>query len=163
VAGRGSFQAIAPDDVTRLLALEGGERWDFAAGEVAAKFVARMDKWWAPIHCALSDGTIDGALGEPPLCNVVLGDHMVYESRWGDYVYLKHPPEVAEIAGGLSALSREEFAEKWEAVYPNPDSDALGLSFTRAEAEFVWPLVEEMRAFYQRAAAEGLAVLFCWG
>jgi hypothetical protein len=67
MAGRGSFQAIAPDDVARLLALEGGERWDFAAAEVAAKFVERMDKLWAPIHCALSDGTIDGTLGEPPL------------------------------------------------------------------------------------------------
>ncbi len=94
-----------------------------------------MDKLWAPIHCALSDGTIDGPLGEPPLCNAVLGDHLVYESQWGDYVYLKHPPEVAEIAGGLAALSRDEFAVKWEVVHPNPDSDALGLSFTREEAE----------------------------
>jgi hypothetical protein len=163
MAGRGSFQAITSDDVARLMALEGGERWDFAAGEVAAKFVARMDKLWAPIHCALSDGTIDGALGEPPLCNAVLGDHMVYESQWGDYVYLKHPPEVVEIAGGLAVLSRDEFAEKWEAVHPNPDSDALGLSFTREEVESLWPCIEEMRTFYQRAAAEGLAVLFCWG
>ena len=163
MAGRGSFQAIAPGDATRLLSLRDGERWDFAAGEAAARFVARMDKLWAPIHCALSDGTIDGDLGEPPLCNAVLGDHLVYESRWGDYVYLKYPAEVVEIAGGLAALSRDEFAEKWEAVHPNPDADALGLSLTREEAESVWPCVEEMRAFYQRAAAEGLAVLFCWG
>lgn len=163
MAGRGSFQAIAPDDVARLMAEEGDDRWDYAAGEAAARFVARMDKLWAPIHCALSDGTIDGALGEPPLCNAVLGDHVVYESRWGDYIYLKHPAEVAEIAGGLSALTRHEFAERWGAVHPNPDSDALGLSFTRAEAESVWPCVEKMRGFYQRAAAEGLAVLFCWG
>jgi|GEM_PF-6501176 len=117
------------------MAVEDGERWDFVAGEVAARFVARMDKLWAPVHCALSDGTIDGRLGEPPLCNAVLGDHLVYESRWGDYVYLKHPPEVAEIAGALAELSREAFADKWEQVHPNPDSDALGLSFTRAEAE----------------------------
>ena len=163
MAGRGSFQAIAADDVTRLMTLEGGERWDFAAGEVAARFVERMDKLWAPIHCALSDGTIDGTLGEPPLCNAVLGDHLVYESRLGDYVYLKHPPEVADIAAALAGLTRGEFADKWEQVYPNPDSDALGLSFTRAEAEEMWPCVEGMRAFYQRAAAEGLAVLFTWG
>ena len=163
MAGRGSFQAIAPDDVTRLMTLEGGERWDFAAGEVAARFVERMDKLWAPIHCALSDGTIDGTLGEPPLCNAVLGDHLVYESRLGDYVYLKHPPEVADIAAALAGLTRGEFADKWEQVYPNPDSDALGLSFSRAEAEEMWPCVEGMRAFYQRAAAEGLAVLFTWG
>jgi hypothetical protein len=163
MAGSGSFQAITPDDLAHLMALEGGERWDFAAGEVAARFVVRMDKWWAPIHCALSDGTIDGTLGEPPLCNAVLGDHLVYESQLGDYVYLKHPPEVGEIAVGLAVLSRDEFTEKWQEVYPNPDSDALGLSFTQEEAEFVWPLVEKMREFYQRAAAEGLAVLFCWG
>jgi hypothetical protein len=163
MAGRGSFQAIAPDDVARLLAVEGGERWDFAAGEVAARFVERMDKTWAPIHCALSDGTIDGTLGEPPLCNAVLGDHLVYESRIGDYVYLKHPPEVAEIAAALSALTADQFADRWEQVEANPDSDALGLSFTRAEAAEFWPCVEGMRAFYQRAAAEGFAVLFCWG
>ncbi len=163
MAGRGSFQAIAADDVARLMALVGGERWDFAAGEAAARFVADMDKLWAPIHCALSDGTIDGALGEPPLCNAVLGEHLVYESQWGDYVYLKHPPEVAEIAAGLAALSRNEFAEKWQVVQPNPDSDALGLSFTREEAESFWPCVEAMRAFYVRAAAAGLAALFSWG
>jgi hypothetical protein len=163
MAGRGSFQAITPDDVARLMARAGGERWDFAAGEVAARFVERMDKLWAPIHCALSDGTIDGMLGEPPLCNAVLGDHLVYESRLGDYIYLKHPPEVAEIAEELTKLTRDQFADKWEQVHPNPDSDALGLSFTRAEAEEFWPCVEEMREFYERAATEGLAVLFCRG
>jgi hypothetical protein len=163
MAGRGSFQAIAPADVTRLMSLEDGERWDFAVGETAARFVKRMDKLWAPIHCALSDGTIDGTLGEPPLCNVVLGDHLVYESRLGDYVYLKHPTEVAEIAAELATLTTGQFADKWEQVVPNPDSDTLGLLFTRVEATEFWPCVEGMRAFYQRASAEGLAVLFCWG
>jgi hypothetical protein len=163
MAGRGSFQAITSDDVARLLALEGGERWDFAAGERAARFVERMDKLWAPIHCALSDGAIDGALGEPPLCNAVLGDHLVYESRSGDYVYLKHPSEVAEIAAELAALTTGQFADKWEQVEANPDSDSLGLSFTRAEAEEFWPVVQGMREFYKRAAAEGMAVLFTWG
>jgi hypothetical protein len=163
MAGRGSFQAITPDDLIQFMLLEDDERWDFAASARAARFVELMDKLWAPIHCALSDGTIDGALGDPPLCNAVLGDHLVYESRWGSYVHLKHPPEVVEIAAALSDLTSEQFADKWEQVYPNPDSDALGLSFTRTEAEEFWPCVEGMRTFYQRAVAEGLAVLFCWG
>jgi Domain of unknown function (DUF1877) len=163
MAGRGSFQAITPDDLSRLLVLVGDERWDFVADEVAARFVERMDKLWAPIHCALSDGTIDGTLGEPPLCNAVLGDHLVYESRLGNYVHLKHPAEVTEIAVELAALTRDQFADKWEQIEPNPDSDALGLSFTRAEADEFWPVVEGMRAFYKRAATEGLAVLFHWG
>jgi hypothetical protein len=163
MAGRGSFQAIVPADVARLLTLDGGERWDFAAGEMAARFTEDMDKLWAPIHCALSDGTIDGALGEPPLCNAVLGDHLVYESRIGDYVYLKHPPEVAEIAAALASLTQDEFADRWEQLEPDPNPEGLGLTFTRAEAEEFWPCIEGMRDFYQRAAVEGFAVLFCWG
>jgi hypothetical protein len=98
-----------------------------------------------------------------PLCDAVLGDHLVYQSRIGDYIYLKHPPEVVEIAKALAVLTSDEFADKWEQVEPNPDSDALGLSFTRGEAEEFWPCVEGMRAFYQRAATEGLAVLFTCG
>jgi hypothetical protein len=89
--------------------------------------------------------------------------HLFYESPIGDYVYLKHPPEVVEIAAGLAALTRDQFADRWEQVAPNPDSDALGLSFTRAEADEFWPCVEGVREFYQRAASEGLAVLLCWG
>jgi hypothetical protein len=147
------------------MALEGGARWDFAAGEVAAKFVARMDKAWVAIHCALSDGTLYDVLGEPPLCNAVLGDHLVYESRAGDYVYLKHPPEVADIAQELGRLSREQFAEKLDMAVMEADEDvaALGLSFVVEEPEYVRAYFEDMRAFYRRAAAEELAVLFHWG
>jgi hypothetical protein len=147
------------------MALERGERWDFATGEVAAKFVARMDKAWVAIHCALSDGTLYGALGEPPLAEAVLGEHLVFQSRTGDYVYLKHPPEVADIARELGRLSREQFAEKLDMAVMEADEDvvALGLSFVAQEPEYVWAYFEEMRAFYQRAAAEELAVLFCWG
>lgn len=78
-------------------------------------------------------------------------------------MYLKHPQDVVEIAAALEVLTRDGFAAKWEQVHPNPDSDALGLSFTRAEAEEMWPCVEGLRAFSQRAATEGLAVLFAWG
>jgi hypothetical protein len=173
MAGRGSFQAIAPDDVARLMTLEDGERWDFAAGEVAAKFVARMDKAWVAIHCALSDGTLYGTLGEPPLADAVLGDHLVYQSRAGSYVYLKHPPEVADIAQELSTLSREQFEEKLAVVEEDVNVKAFGLSFLpdgyldagydAGESEYVWAFFEHMRTFYRRAAAEGLAVLFTWG
>jgi hypothetical protein len=38
---------------------------------------------------------------DPP--RTKLGDQLVYESQRGDYVYPKHPPEVAKTAGGLAA------------------------------------------------------------
>lgn len=163
MAGRGSFQAIAPGDVERLLALSFPERWDFAATERAAVFVARMDKAWVAIHCALSDGTLYGGLGEPPLADAVLGDHLVCQTPAGDFVYLKHPHEVADIAEELSKLSREEFEEKLAVVEEDKHVEALGLYFVAGETEYVWSYFEAMRGFYQRAAAEGLAVLFYWG
>jgi hypothetical protein len=163
MAGRGSFQAITPGDVDRLRGLSFAERWDFAADERTAVFVAPMDKAWVAIHRALSDGTLYGALGEPPLADAVLGGHLVCQTPAADFVYLKYPPEVADIAQELSKLSREGFEEKLSVVEADGDVEALGLSSVPDDIEYVWPYFEDMRAFYQRAAAEGLAVLFYWG
>ena len=159
MAGRGSFQAIAADIAERLLALPFADRWDFAATERAAVLVARMDKAWVAIHSALSDGT----LGEPPRADAVLGDHLVCQTAADDFVYLKHPQEVAEIARAPGGLSREEFKEKLAAVEGDEDSELFGLAFVPSKFNYIWSYFEDMREFYQRAAAERLAVLFSWG
>ncbi len=57
MVGRGSFQTMEKDDVDSLLALPFAERWDFAADERAAVFVARMDKAWGAIHCSPQTGS----------------------------------------------------------------------------------------------------------
>jgi len=163
MAGRGSFQAIPPAEVEHLLALPLMQKWDFAGSEKAAVFRASMDKAWIAIHCALSDGTMFGTLGEPPLAMAVLGEHLICQTKSNDFVYLKHPPEVAEISQELSRLSQVEFEEKLAALEPDEDVEALGLSFVASNTEYVWAYFEDMRAFYQRAAAEGMAVLFSWG
>jgi hypothetical protein len=163
MAGRGSFQAVKPSDVDRLLALSFPERWDFAATEQSALFVCRMDKAWVAIHCALSDGTMYGDLGEPPLADAVLGDHLVCQTRVGDFVYLKYPLEVTDIAQELAKLSQKRFLDMLAVVEEDEDVEVLGLSFVASESEYVWAYFETMRAFYQRAASEGLAVLFDWG
>jgi hypothetical protein len=163
MAGRGSFSAITSADVERLLAQPPAGRWHFAHGMDAVLSIL-MDKAWVAIHRALSDGTLYGTLGEPPLDMAVLGDHLIGQTPLGSYLYLKHPPEVADIAQELAQLSSQEFEERLAAV-PEADEDmeALGLSSVIDHIEYVWPYFEEMQAFYQRAAAEGLAVLFSWG
>jgi hypothetical protein len=104
-----------------------------------------------------------GTLGEPPLAMAVLGEHLICQTKANDFVYLKHPSEVTDIAQELSKLSREELEEKLSVVGADEDMEALGLYIEPDEIEYVWPYFEDMRAFYQRAAAEGLAVLFYWG
>jgi hypothetical protein len=123
-----------------------------------------MDKAWVAIHCALSDGTLYGTLGEPPLDMAILGDHLICQTHADDFLYLKHPAEVADIAKALRELSREEFQEKLAALpEDDEDAEALGLSLVPEDVEYVWPYFEGIRDFYSRAAAEGLAVLFSWG
>jgi hypothetical protein len=163
MAGRGSFQAIKSGDVDRFLGLSPVDRFEFAGDERAAVFVAEMDKAWVAIHCALSDGTLFGALGEPPLTDAVLGDHLVCQLPTVNFVYLKYPREVTDIAQELSKLSREGFEEKLAEVVADEDMESLGYSLWHNEIECVWPYFEQMRAFYQRAGTEGLAVLFHWG
>jgi hypothetical protein len=164
MAGRGGFEAISPGDIERLLAQPYTERWDFIEDASLTLFGIPMDKAWVAIHRALSDGTLYGTLGEPPLDMAVLGDHLICQTDADDFVYLKYPAEVMDIATALQEMSREEFEGKLAAL-PGTDEDAeaLGLSVVPEDIEYVWPYFEDMRAFYKRAAAEGLAVLFSWG
>jgi hypothetical protein len=122
-----------------------------------------MDKAWVPLHRALSDGTLHGTLGEPPLCSAILGDHLICQTERDDFVYLKHPSEVAEIAAALAELTREALAEKFDAMDEfSEDSVPFALDLVGKEFEHAWPYFEEMRTFYRRAASDGLAVLFNW-
>jgi hypothetical protein len=164
MAGRGGFEAISPGDVERLLAQPHADRWDFIEDGLHVAFVIPMDKAWVAIHRVLSDGTLYGTLGEPPLDMAVLGDHLICQTAVDDFVYLKYPPEVSDIAEALRDLSRGELADRL-ATLPETDEDleAHGLSLVPDEIEYVWPYFEDMRNFYQRAAAEGMAVLFSWG
>jgi hypothetical protein len=164
MAGRGGFEAISPGDVDRLLAQPYAERWDYIEDGLEVAFGFSMDKAWVDIHRALSNGTLYGALGEYPLDMAVLGDHLICQTGVDDFDYLKHPPEVADIAAALQELTREQFEEKLAALpETDEDAEALGLSLVPTELRYVWPYFEDMREFYRRAAAEGLAVLFSWG
>ena len=164
MAGRGGLKAIAPGDVESLLAQPYPQRWNFTEDGLQVAFGVPMDKAWVTIHRALSDGTLYGTLGEPPLDMAVLGDHLICQTGADDFVYLKHPAEVNDIAEELRKISRAEFEDKVAALpEADEDAEALGLSLVSDDIEYVWPYFEDMQTFYQRAAAEGLAVLFSWG
>jgi hypothetical protein len=163
MAGRGSFQAIAPGDVSRLLALPVAEQWDFAGDRRAAILVAEIDKAWVNIHRALSDGTMYGTLGEPPLDMAVLGNHLICQTASDSFIYLKYPSEVGDIARELATVDRTGFVERLAALEPDEDVEFFGLHLVTDDTEYVWPYFEEMQAFYRQAATERLAVLFDWG
>jgi hypothetical protein len=164
MAGRGGFEAIPRSEVRRLLARPDEERWEFVHEGLKARFGTSMDKAWVTIHRALSDGTLHGALGEPPLANAVLGDHLICQTEVDDFVYLKYPGEVAKIARSFRGLGRKGFEAKVATLRGDAgDTARWGLASVPDDLEYVWPYYQAMRAFYRRAAAEKLAVVFYWG
>jgi hypothetical protein len=164
MAGRGSFEAITPSDMERLLAQPYAERWDFTADGMKAAFGIPMDKAWVAIHCALSDGTLYGTLGDPPLGMAILGDHLICQTNVDDFLYLKYPTEVAAISSALQALNRKRFLDMLSTLEEeDEDVEALGLSTVPDDIEYILPYFEDMRRFYTRAAEAALAVLFSWG
>jgi hypothetical protein len=163
MAGRGGFNAITTGEIDRLLAESYAVR-PYMAHEMPVAFRAYMDKAWVTIHRALSDNTLYGTLGEPPLCNAILGDELIGENDRESFLYLKRPHEVIDIAAALARLTRENFEERLDAMDDVDDEmRSLGFGSINTGMEHVWPYVEAMREFYQRAADEGLAVLFGWG
>ena len=163
MAGRGAFEAITRADMDRLHALPASDVWDFVTEEIVV-FSAFLDKAWAAIHAALSDGTLYGDEGEYPLKMAVLGDHLICQTETGDFLYLKHPEEVADIARSLHAVGRKRFEARYSRLEPvAEDTGNEDFVFAVGQLQYVWPYYEDMRAFYRRAAAEGLAVLFTRG
>ena len=163
MAGRGGFEAISRADMDRLHALPLAERWAFIGDEIV-QFGVPMDKAWAAIHAALADGTLYGHGGEYPLKMAVLGDHLICQTEVHDFVYLKHPEEVADIARSLRAVGRKRFATRYNRLPPTvEDTGDEDFVYAVGRIDYVWPYYEDMRSFYQRAAAERLAVLFTWG
>lgn len=163
MAGRGGFEAISRADMDRLHALPVAERWDFVGDEIV-RFGVPMDKAWAAIHAALADGTLYGDGGGYPLKMAVLGDHLICQTEAGDFMYLKHPEEVADIARSLRAVGRKRFEARYDRLPPAvEDTGNEDFVYAVGMIGYVWPYYEDMRAFYRRAAAEQLAVLFSWG
>jgi hypothetical protein len=164
MAGRGWFEAISRADMDRFHALPLAGRWDFSAEEGVVRLSTSMDKAWPAIHAALSDGTLFGDGGEYPLDMAILGDHLVYRSAAGDFIYLKRPEEVAAIARSLRAVGRRRFEARFRQLPPAvEDTGNEDVVYAVGRLDYVWPYYEDMRRFYQRAAAEQLAVLFSWG
>lgn len=139
MAGRGAFEAITRADMDRLHTLPPDQVWDFVTEEIVV-FSVLMDKSWAAIHAALSDGNLYGDEGEYPLKMAVLGDHLLSRTETGDYLYLKHPEEVADIARSLRAMGRKRFEARYHRLPSTVEATGNeDFVFAAGQLDYVWP------------------------
>ncbi|MEU7800767.1 DUF1877 family protein [Micromonospora arborensis] len=117
------------------------------------KLKVDTDKAWDAIHRSLGDGTLDPDGAGYPLSHTVLGGRHLHEGYLVVYV---RAAETRDVAAALLDVDRGWLRRRFDAI---EDPDYLG-ALDDADFEYTWDNFVDVRAFYQRAAAAGRAVVF---
>ncbi|MFG2005175.1 YfbM family protein [Spirillospora sp. NPDC048911] len=148
--------AITADQERLLLASDAGigeiledieENWNEDALSVST------DKAWDAMHRCLSDGTLDPDGGEYPLSHAVLGGRHLHEE-----IYVVHltVAEVRDVAEALSGVDEAWLRQRFDAI----DDPDYGGPHDDEDFKYTWTNLLDVRAFYERAAEAGRAVIF---
>ncbi len=166
MACRGVYFALTDDEARRLLESASNEDViNFIQEEIEARWdeewLQEADKSWDAIHRCLTDGTLR-CRGASPLEKFVLGGkRLCYRS---DYIvsYLT-PDEVREIAKTTQGLTKEWFRQRYfklKRTFLGMDVSRYDGPITETDFEYSWSYFEEIRQFFQKAAAAVRSVVF---
>jgi hypothetical protein len=156
---RGVLFALTTEQETALVATRDDPEVRDFVHEVEAgwdeDWLCEVDKSWDAMHRCLSDGTLRLRRPESPLELTILGGGHHYE---GEEYVVAHvtAPDVARTAEALLTVERDWLRERYDAIDPD---DYQGVKEDE-DFEYTWAYFEEVREFYQRAAAAGRAVVF---
>lgn len=167
--------ALSEQEVLELKSVPRKERADYMHNEIEEVFfdefpedMLELDRSWDLMHRILTDGNLDFENKFPPLCNVIFGgeqlygitlengEHVVPEDEDDEFIILKTPKQVQEIAEALPKRTREECLQCYELV----DEEDYGFPLDEEEFEYTWEMIQESIPFWEKAAAEQKYVLF---
>jgi hypothetical protein len=163
---RGVHFALEQKEVEKLLsASSSGDVVDYLEEEIEEawdeEWLVETDKAWDAIHRCLTDGSLK-CRGRSILEKCILGGVQLH--RGDDYIisFLK-PEEVQQVAAAVSQIRKEWF----EAKYWGLRKRFLWFELTRYEGpicaedlEYSWSYFQELKQFFQKAAAAQRAVVF---
>lgn len=151
--------AITEKQAKRLLAARGDERRAELIEEIEEadddELAVPTDKAWDAIHRCLSDGTLNVTGGDYPLNRCILGGRHLY--RGSDYIiaYVTSE-EVKDVAAALAPIDKE-----WLQVrYARLAGTEYAIDVSDEDFEYTWSNLEDVKAFYRKAAELGRAVIF---
>ena len=134
---------------------------DFISEDLEGRYLEK-DEWafqsehaWEPIHRALTDGHLNPEKGPFPLAYTVLGGKRLVASE-GTTACLVEPGSVQAAFHALALVQKEWFASRFRNLKNSDYEGPLG----DADAAFAWEKLVGLRAFYEKAAKAGRAVLF---
>ena len=138
------------------------ELTDFMYDRAYEDSILEVDNAWHAIQFTLN-GTAFGGDDDNIFSRLVLSGNKLREDDEDEFsAMLIESQDVKELSAALRALSEEEFRERFHVdemleneIYPVTEDDDEEDFF-----EYVWDHVEEMKEFFEEAAAEGQAVVF---
>jgi hypothetical protein len=156
---RGLHVILGEGERERLLAASGEEEvWTRVLALAGLKDSARhvdSGPYWDAIHRSLSNGTLFYDEGEYPLNRAVLGGRQLVEGGAHAAVLIE-PAEVKDVAAALKALPESRFQERYRRIDPDEYEGEHG----DEDCRFAWGKLQGLRRLFDRAAAEGAALLF---
>lgn len=138
------------------------ELTDFIYDRTQEDCILPVDRAWHAIQFALN-GTAFGGDDDNIFSRLVLSGNKLREDDEDEFsAMLIEPGDVRDLSAALHGLSEEDFRERFHVdemleneIYPVTEEDDEEDFF-----EYVWDYVEEMKEFFEAAAAEGQAVVF---
>ena len=110
------------------------------------------------MHRLLTDGRLEYQNGEYPLNHTVIGGEILIGGGEDDtyIISLKTPAQVQDIAQALMTIDEETLHRRYFAL----DEKAYGYPLSEDDCDYVWDWFQNVRDFYQRAAAANRHVIF---
>lgn len=168
--------ALNEQEVEKLMSVARDGRSEYMHEEIEElffddfpEFVCELDKSWDAMHRMLTDGNLDFTNQYPPLCNVIFGGELIYglvrkpsgevtiiDDEDDEYMILKSPEQVAEIAEALPKRTKEECRKCYDRI----DGDDYGMEPDEEDFEYTWEYLQDSLSFWRKAADEKRYVLF---
>lgn len=127
-------------------------------GEEGGEHSVESAKAWDAMHRLLTDGRLEYQNGEYPLNHAVIGGEILIGGGEDDtyIISLKTPAQVQDIAQALMTIDEETLRRRYFAL----DEKAYGYPLSEDDCDYVWDWFQNVRDFYQRAAAANRHVIF---
>lgn len=167
--------ALNEQEVEKLRSVPRKERAEYMHEEIEEiffdkfpQYTQELDKSWDAMHRMLTDGNLSFENKCSPLCNVIFGGDPLYgitresgevvvpDEEDDEFMILKTPRQVEEVAEELSKLTRTACHEQYFRI----DEEDYGYPLSEEDFEYTWEWLEISMDFWKNAAREKRYVLF---
>ncbi|MFF0451162.1 YfbM family protein [Streptomyces sp. NPDC004609] len=167
VTGLGCHFAIEPAEALRLAEADSGEVMAYVAEAEEdpdsrygdGPWKVDTDRAWDALHRCLTDGTLTYGGGPYPLSYTVLGGRLLTDEEHEYIVVLATPQQTREAAAALADIDEPWLRARFFGLGLTERDGYRGAGDER-DFQCTWENFVAVRAFYERAAGAGRAVLF---